>query len=255
VSGVVITHNEEKMIERCLSSLSWTREVIVVDALSTDRTAEIAAAMGARVFKRPWPGYAAQKSFGVAQATQPWVLNVDADEVVLRELADEIDALLDGDVEEAAFSVRIPLYFLGRELGHYGRAAQDPGHVRLFRKDQAGYDDSLVHELVVTDGRVGRLRNKIHHDSYPKPELRSYWRKINHYARLEAQVRASGPSAGGNRWVRAIGRLGWMLLVRKGLLDGPAAWVWIAGQAYQDWLASGTAAKLGRHGGAISGLA
>ena len=255
MSAVVITLNEETMVERCLSSLSWTREVIVVDALSTDRTAEIATAMGARVFRRPWPGYAAQKSFGVAQATQPWILNVDADEVVVPELADEIEALLDGDVEEVAFSIRIPLYFLGRELGHYGRAAQDPGHVRLFRKDQAGYDDSPVHELVVTDGRVGWLRNKIHHDSYPKPELRSYWQKINHYARLEAQVRASGGSAGGNRWGRAIGRLGWMLLVRKGLLDGPAAWVWIAGQAYQDWLTTSTAAKLSRQGGTISEVA
>jgi glycosyltransferase involved in cell wall biosynthesis len=240
---VVVAMDEERHIGRCLASAAWARERIVVDSWSSDRTAAIAASMGARVIQREWSGYAAQKQFAVLQATEPWVLVLDADEEVTSELATEVQTLLAGEVGESAFSIRIPLEFMGRRLGHYGRARRDPGHVRLFWVEGARFDGRMVHEQVVVNGSIGMLRGEIRHDSYPAPALRSYWRKIQHYAELEARDRAVR-GQGGHRWARAAGRLGWMLAVRGGALHGPAAWLWIAGQAYQEWLVSGRAARL-----------
>lgn len=243
VSVVVITRNEEQHIGRCLNSVRWAAESIVVDACSLDRTAEVAEELGARVYRRDWPGYGAQKNFGVEKATQAWVLNIDADEEVTQSLAEEITRTVADQPVEAAFSIRIPLRFLGRQLGHYGRATHDSRHIRLFRKGHASFDDRIVHESVHVDGQVGELQGIVLHESYPPPATRTYWRKIHYYARLEALERAANGESGGNRWVRAVGKLGWMLLFRKGLLHGPAAWIWISGQAYQEWLTTGMAAR------------
>ena len=94
VSVAVITKNEERNIARCLDSVAWAPDRVVVDAFSNDETVHIAESLGARVFLREWEGYAAQKSFAAAQALQPWVLSLDADEMVTPELAAEIERVL-----------------------------------------------------------------------------------------------------------------------------------------------------------------
>ena len=172
-----------------------------------------------------------------------------------RNLATEIrDLVSKGDRNEAAFSALVPLRFMGRELGHYGRLRNDPGQVRLFRRGRAQFDDAIVHERLMVDGEVGWLSGKVFHDSYPEPALRNYWKKIHRYAELEARQRALSEKSG-SRWVRAIGKLGWMLLIRGGVLDGPAAWIWIAGQAYQEWLVTGLSRRLVREREAARALA
>lgn len=241
---VVIAQNEERMIEKCLASVGWAAEKIVLDAYSQDRTVELAKRAGARVVQKPWSGFAEQKNYAVSLATQPWILNIDADEQVTPELGIEICKLVSSDDRnESAFSVHIPLYFMGRELGHYGRSPKDPGHVRFFRRGRARFDDAIVHERLVVDGPVGWLTGKIFHESYPEPALRSYWRKIHLYAELEARQHAASGTHG-SRWVRPAGKLAWMLVARGGILDGPAAWIWIAGQAYMEWLVLGRSRQL-----------
>lgn len=79
IAAVTITRNEERNIAACLETLKWVDEMIVVDAQSTDRTAELAQACTPRVHVRPWPGYGPQKNFAMDQATADWVLIVDAD--------------------------------------------------------------------------------------------------------------------------------------------------------------------------------
>ena len=243
VSVVVITKNEEPNIERCLKSASWAAETVVVDAHSADGTRDKAAALGARVFERDWSGYGPQKNLGVSMARNPWILNVDADEEVTPELAAEIQQVLI-DPQHKAYRVFIPTYFMGRPLKHYGRAWPEPGHIRLFEKGHARFDSRIVHEVVEVDGSVGSLKAPILHYSYPTAG--TYWRKIHYYADLEAQERAARWNSLGNRWIRFAGKLGWMLGVRRGILHGPSAWLWILGQAYQDWLATGEAARLRR---------
>jgi (heptosyl)LPS beta-1,4-glucosyltransferase len=244
VSVVVITRNEEANIERCLASVRWAAEVIVVDAESTDRTAEIAGRSGARVVSREWSGYSAQKNFGIEQGTHRWVFSLDADEVVTPNLAKEIEETLLVP-QYNAYRLYRPTFFMGRALHHYGRGAE-PGHVRLFRGEAGRFDGRLVHESVRVTGPIGTLRAPLLHYSYPS--VRSYLRKIHQYAPLEAQERLLNGSPRGGRWLRGIGKLGWMLILRRGIMDGPHAWVWIAGQAYQEWLATGQTARLRRRG-------
>lgn len=242
VSVVVITKNEERNIERCLRSARWAAETVVVDAYSSDGTAEVARRLGARLFERDWSGYGAQKNFGIAQANEPWILSLDADEEVTPALAQEIGEKLSRAPVESAFRVLRPTYFMGRPLAHYGRAPRDPGLVRLFRKDRGQFDGRIVHEGVQVDGQVGTLTAPILHYCYP--DLRTYWRKIHYYARLEARDRLAQGHVRGGRAARAAGKLLWMLVWRRGLLDGPRAWIWIAGQAYQEWLVTAEFARL-----------
>src|SRR6185437_11030644 len=91
ISLIVITRNEEELIGQCLkSAATFCDELIVVDSFSTDRTAEIARGLGARVFQRPFEGYIAQKQFALEQARGEWVLSLDADEQATWELGREI---------------------------------------------------------------------------------------------------------------------------------------------------------------------
>lgn len=241
VSIVLITKDEEANIKRCLAGVGWASELIVVDTQSTDRTVAIAQAMGARIYTRDWSGYAEQKNFGIDQARQSWVFSLDADEVVPPALAEEITRTVE-QPQYDAYRVYRPTYFMGRPLRHYGRARHEPGHVRLFRRGAARFNERLVNESVEFAGTVGTLKERLLHYSYPS--VRSYWRKIHLYAALEARERLANGAPRGGRWFRAVGKLGWMLLWRRGLLDGPSAWIWIAGQAYQEWLATDGAARL-----------
>jgi glycosyltransferase involved in cell wall biosynthesis len=216
----------------------------VVDAWSTDRTRELAQRLGAQVIVRDWPGYAQQKNFGIERASQPWVLSVDADEEVTPGLVKEIESRLMEDVAVAAYRLWRPTFFLGRPLSHYGREPQDPGQIRLFRKGQARFEDRLVHERLVVDGPVAVLHAPLHHYSYPT--LKTYWAKIHRYAKLEAQELVRRGTMANHRWMRAVGKFFWMLFWRRGVLDGPRAWLWIAGQAYQEWLIGRESVRLTR---------
>lgn len=255
LSVVVITKDEEPNIERCLRSVRWASERIVVDAYSRDRTPELAEACGARVVQREWPGYARQKNYAIEQANQPWILSLDADEEVSPALGDEMQSALANDTPYAAYRLFVPTYFLGRWLRHYGRARRDPGHVRLFRRGLAHFEDRQVHECLVVEGPIGTLRSPVYHYCYRPPTLRSYWGKIHHYARLEAAERLNGDPVWGEPWLRALGKFAWMLLWRGGALDGPPAWLWIAGQAYQEWLVTAQARRLGRKPKMVHGTA
>ena len=90
LSVVVVTLNEEERLRACLESAAWADELIVVDALSQDKTAQIAREFTDRVIVRPWPGFAAQKNFAIGEASGDWILSLDADEMVSPELRGEI---------------------------------------------------------------------------------------------------------------------------------------------------------------------
>ena len=97
LSLVVITLNEENNIERCIESVKFAKEIIVVDSGSTDRTREMAEALGAKVIHQEWLGYGAQKKFATQKATCSWVLSLDADEWLSESLQDEIKDVVSRD--------------------------------------------------------------------------------------------------------------------------------------------------------------
>ena len=157
LSVIMITLDEEENIRACLQSVSWADEIIVVDAESTDRTAAIAKEYTDRVFVVPWQGYAANKSFALAQARGEWIFWIDADEIVPAALAREIQDVIRSGPRYSGYEVARKAYFLGRWIKHCGWY---PGYVlRLFRRDHGRFNEHRVHEGVELAGDRARLQN------------------------------------------------------------------------------------------------
>ena len=158
ISLIVITRNEEELIGQCLeSAAAFCDELIVVDSFSTDRTAEIARGLGARVFQRPFEGYIAQKQFALEQASGEWVLSLDADEQATWELGSEIRATLERPHPAAGYRVRRVLYHLGH---YYTRGLYPDWHLRLFRRERARFGGHEPHASVQIDPAIGKCRGK-----------------------------------------------------------------------------------------------
>jgi glycosyltransferase involved in cell wall biosynthesis len=167
LSAVIIARNEEANIAGCLDSVAFCDELIVVDSGSNDRTAEIAAAQGARVVAHPFEGFGAQKNFALSLAQGDWVLSIDADERVDAVLAGEIKRVVASPTHDG-YEVSRLSYFCGRAMRHSGWF---PDRVlRLFRRDRARFTDALVHERVICDGSVGRLAGTLLHYSVDRLE-------------------------------------------------------------------------------------
>ncbi|HUI96078.1 MAG TPA: glycosyltransferase family 2 protein [Xanthobacteraceae bacterium] len=167
LSAIIITKNEEANIAACLDGLAFCDERIVVDAGSTDRTAEIAAQKGARVVAHDWQGFGAQKNFALSLAQGDWVLSIDADERVSPALAREIaHAIAAGRAD--GYEIPRLSSFAGREMRHSGWL---PDYVlRLFRRGKARFSDDLVHERVICGGPVARLSEQLAHCSVTRLE-------------------------------------------------------------------------------------
>ena len=118
LSVVVVTLNEEEQLRACLETVAWADELIVVDALSQDKTAQIAREFTDRVIVRPWPGFAAQKNFGVGEAGGDWILSLDADEQVSAELRDEIVGVLADDLPHDGYRAPRRNIFWGQWVRH-----------------------------------------------------------------------------------------------------------------------------------------
>ena len=185
VSACIITYNEADRIEACLRSLSFCDELLVVDSHSSDDTRARAAALGARVIERDWPGYRSQKQFAVEAARHDWVLCLDADERVTAPLRAELEALRAGGFAGAAgWSIpRITDYF-GRFLRH-GNAYPDR-LVRLFDRRRGGWSGYEIHENTRVSGRIARLHGHLEHYAYRS--LGDHLARMQRYADLMAQA-------------------------------------------------------------------
>jgi len=217
-SVVVITLDEEAHIRRCLESVAWADEIIVVDAESRDKTVQIAREFTDRVTSRPWPGFAAQKNFALEQGTADWLLSLDADEEVSPELRDEIATIVADAGACEGYAVRRRNMFLGQWIRRGG--LYPDWQVRLFRRGRGRFVDRAVHESVRVDGRVGRLRGHLVHWSYE--DVTDFIERANRYSSLAAEEWiAEGRRVRTPELVlRPLARFFSMYLVRRGFLDG-----------------------------------
>lgn len=183
LSVIVITRNESANIGDCLRSVAFADEWVVVDSGSTDDTLAQARALGARVVETDWPGFGPQKQRALDLATGDWVLSIDADERVTPELAAEIREAIGAAGADAYEMPRLSSY-----CGHFMRhGGWWPDRVlRLFRRGTARFSDHAVHERVLADGAVRRLRHHLVHYSYR--DLESVIDKINRYSSAGAQA-------------------------------------------------------------------
>ena len=165
---------------RCLDSVRWADEIVVVDSGSTDRTAELARRFTPHVFSRALDRFDAQKNYGAAQATGDWILSIDADEVVSEALKSEIQALLSRAPEEDSFAIPRHNIYFGRPVPHV-MGKDEP--IRLFKKEIARFEGS-VHEKI-TGRKTGRLKAPLMHFSC---ESRREWvEKHRRYVRMDAE--------------------------------------------------------------------
>jgi glycosyltransferase involved in cell wall biosynthesis len=187
VSVVVLTRDEEVNIARCLASVAWAAQVIVVDSGSADRTVPIARSLGAEVVEQPWLGFSGQREFALRlpELRHDWVYFVDADEWVSPQLASEIASRLEAPVC-AAFAQRFRLVFQGVWIRHCGWYAGS-WIVRLADRRHTKFDGSLVGERPCVDGPVGRLAHDLVDEDHKG--LAAWLHKHITYADLEAQQR------------------------------------------------------------------
>src|SRR5262245_9471518 len=120
ISVVILTHNEETNIVRCLDSVSWSDDILVVDSFSEDRTVEISKRRGARVVQRAFEDFSSQRNFAREHGNlkHEWVLHLDADEIVTPELRAELPGAMCSDKD--AYRVSLKLIFCGKFLRHAG---------------------------------------------------------------------------------------------------------------------------------------
>ncbi len=186
VSVFIIAKNEADRIGETIRAVrDLTDDLIVIDSGSTDGTQAIAEELGARVIFNEWPGYGPQKRFGEDQCRYDWLLNLDADEVVPPNLAQEIRALFArGEPPCQAYRIRIAEIFPGERAPHPMAYALSP--VRLYRKDFGRYSPSLVHDRVdlKPETKVGRLKGTVHHWSVRS--LGDQLAKLNRYTDQQA---------------------------------------------------------------------
>jgi len=217
ISAAIITLDAASDLDRCLASLSFVDEIIVLDQGSRDETAAVCARHGAVVHQTEWLGFGPTKQKAVDLCRNRWVLSIDSDEQVTPELQAAIETLPDKP-DEAAFMVNRLSRFLGKWIRHCG---WHPEYVtRLFDRQRAGFNDKPVHESIIAEGNVGRLDGLLRHYTYETME--QYIDKLNRYTTLAAEeMHLAGRSTSLlGAVIRAKVAFLRMWLVKGGILDG-----------------------------------
>lgn len=217
LSVIIITKNEALNIRACIESVKWADEIIVVDSGSTDATVAICHEYTPHVYSHDWPGFGIQKNRALSYASKEWVLSLDADETVTPELRVEIEVTMR---EGKAMGYEIPRLssFCGRYMHHSG---WHPDYVtRLFLRSNGQFSNDLVHERVIINGSVGRLKHYLLHESFR--DLDQLLAKMNHYSTAGAVM--LGKKGRDATLTQAISHGLWAFIrsyfLRAGFLDG-----------------------------------
>jgi glycosyltransferase involved in cell wall biosynthesis len=219
ITATIITLDEERNIARAIESLRCADEILIVDSGSVDRTVELAANLGARVIEANWRGYSAQKNWAAEQASNDWILSLDADEALSEALEAEIWNLKKTGPAADAYTMPRMARYLGRWILHSGWYPDRK--VRLYRRDRACFVGDFVHESVRVRGSVGALENNLLH--YTCDSLAEHVKTVDRYTTLAAQElaarRVKVPLA------RVIADPAWTFIktyfLQRGFLDGP----------------------------------
>jgi glycosyltransferase involved in cell wall biosynthesis len=219
LSVIVIAKDEEATIHRCLESVAWVDEIVLVDSGSTDATQSISRDLGAKVHSTAdWPGFGPQKNRALDLATGDWVLSLDADEWLTPKLQAEVRNTVASPGPHSAFRVPRASYFCGRLMRHSGWWP-DPV-LRLFRRGRARFSDDLVHERLIVDGTVGELSYPLMHESFVG--LEEVLDKVNRYSSAGAQMMVADGRAG--TLTSAVAHGAWTFMrtyvLEAGFMDG-----------------------------------
>ena len=179
LSVAIITKDSEKTIKECIDSAKFADEIVVVDSGSSDKTVEICEKNRCKVIEKEWMGFAKQKQFAVDNCKNEWVFVLDSDEIITKELQEEIKKTLLKPECYGYFIARLN-YFFGKAIRHCGLYPDRT--LRLFDKTKGRFSSDSVHEKVVVEGKTGTLKNHMLHYAYDSIE--EFIEKQNRYSSL-----------------------------------------------------------------------
>jgi glycosyltransferase involved in cell wall biosynthesis len=218
ISATLIALDEQKNIARAIESLRCCDEVVVVDAGSTDRTAEIASRLGARVIESPWSGYAAQKNLAAEKANHDWILSIDADEALSEALEAEIWQIKKNGPRYDAYTVPRLAQYMGRWILHSGWYPDRK--VRFYDRRKCRWVGNFVHESVQVNGTIGHLRCNLLH--FTCDSMSDHLKRLDRYTTLAAEELVSRGQR--VRWTHLVLDPLWTFLrtyfFQAGFLDG-----------------------------------
>lgn len=234
ISAAIITFNEEKNIKRCIDSLDFVDEIVVVDSLSSDATTTIAKEMGAKVIEQKFLGHIAQKQLAVDNCSYDWILSLDADEEVSLELKQSIQNLLKTEFEHDAYAVNRISFHLGRWIKHGGWYPDRK--TRLFNKNKAHWGGYNPHDKVIVEGTIGKLKGDLKH--YVFKDLRHNIDTNNSYSSIMADdLNKSGKSLSYTKFfLKPVGKFLETYIYKRGFLDGMPGFIIAIGASYSMFL-------------------
>ena len=234
ISAAIITYNEEKNIKRCINSLDFCDEIIVVDSLSSDSTCNIARSMDVKVIDQKFLGHIAQKQLAVDNCTNNWILSLDADEELSDELKQEIQNLIKQPLEYDAYIMPRVSFHLGRWIRHGGWYPD--AKIRLFNKQKAKWGGYNPHDKVIVDGTVGKLNNDLRH--YVFKDLHHNIDTNNSYSTIMAKdLDKDGKKFSYLKlFLKPIGKFLEVYIYKRGFLDGMAGFIIAIGASYSMFL-------------------
>ncbi len=183
LSVIIITKNEGSVIRRCLESVAWADEIVVVDSGSRDNTTAICREFTDKVVHADWHGFGPQKNLALGLATGEWVLSLDADEYLPLGAEGLVREAISCGPGTSAYRLSRVSSYCGRWIRHSGWA---PDHVtRLFARHQGRFSDDVVHERLEVNGRVATLDLTLYHEAFV--DLEEVLAKVDRYSTLGAQ--------------------------------------------------------------------
>lgn len=184
ITACIITFNEERKIHRCLESVSWCDEIVIIDSFSTDHTVDICRRYTDKIHQHVWLGYVGQRNLVREMAQHPWILFLDSDEEVSDGLRHEILAEFEnGTGENVGYEFPRLVYYIGRWINH-GEWYPDV-KLRLFKKAYGRTEGEEPHDRIEVTGPVKRLKNPIWHYTYD--DIRDQLDTLNRFSGITAQ--------------------------------------------------------------------
>ncbi|MGB0883762.1 MAG: glycosyltransferase family 2 protein [Flavobacteriales bacterium] len=228
LTAIIPTYNEELNLAQAIESVLWADEVIIVDSFSTDSTVEIAKSYPkCTVVQHEYEHSAAQKNWIIPQAKHEWILLLDADEWIEADLIKEIQTVLEQDsIEEKGFWMNRLNKFMGKWVHYSGW--QNDAVVRLFHREYSVYENKRVHAEVLCEGKIGRLKHKIKHNTYK--DFSTYLKKLDTYSNWKAYDKAPKTKSVGffHLIIKPFFRFFKHYVLKLGFLDGKVGFI-IAG--------------------------
>ncbi|MFT6630315.1 MAG: glycosyltransferase involved in cell wall biosynthesis [Bacteriovoracaceae bacterium] len=189
ITAIIPSFNEEHNIKSAIESCLFADEIIVVDSFSTDKTVEIVRSYPqVTLLEHEYIHSAAQKNWTIPQAKHDWIFLLDADETTNEKLIKEIHSIINSDNKEVAYWIGRDNYFMDKKLDHVWKG---DAVIRLFRKSKCKYEDKHVHAEVLADGDIGRLKNRMAHDTYKGKGLEAHLLKGQRYTTWAALDRVN----------------------------------------------------------------